>query len=323
MNGLTGSFGSSHEIDVHTAINPSTLGLLWDGQHTLPHLIPEHRLVHFPTFPPTSEALKRAKASGALIVWTLHDLTWWNSPKQASFLGRNYFARLAKQAVPNAHIITPSEAVKVAAAATLGLPETVFTAIPNGISEAFLHAKRVTGDSGSSSRPYLLFVGTIEPRKNLKRILQAFEKSGLGLTHDFWLVGRQGWGQLPRGVVYKGVLTDDELIEAYQGAALTVLVSLAEGFGIPVLESLACGTPVLASKIPVFEQMHENLSRSGADSDSLRLVDPQSVSQIAHGMQQIAATRPAVDVESMTWAKSFTWQESGRRHKELYLTLLG
>jgi glycosyltransferase involved in cell wall biosynthesis len=170
-------------------------------------------------------------------------------------------------------------------------------------------------------RPYFLFVGTVEPRKNLIRTLQAFKLSGLARTHDLWLVGRQGWGELPESAEVKGVFNDDQLVEAYQNATATVLFSLDEGFGLPVIESLACETPVVVSRIPVFENMKKQLTNQRARDADFLLADPLSMDEMANAMKEVVAHDDLIDPKTSDWARGFTWQRSGDAHLDLYRKL--
>ena len=316
--GLAQYLREASDVRVRTTPRGSTIAFAWDGETRLAREVPNHRVAHFPTFPPTPRALNAARKADTKVIWTLHDLTWWNSPSQASFLGRNYFRHYIKQAITSIDVITPSAAIKGQAIEQLGLSPNRITVIPNGISETFLQSAPRPGSDTTNQRPYFLYVGTVEPRKNLDRVLEAFQHSGLGQTHDFWLVGRKAWGRPPEGVIDKGVLTDHELVAAYQGATATVLVSLDEGFGIPVIESLACGTPVLASEVPVFMDMRSDLVKSRLEKDSLMVVSPTSTAAISQGLQSIVDRSKAVEPRLIAWAKGFTWIKSAQQHLETY-----
>jgi glycosyltransferase involved in cell wall biosynthesis len=324
---LANSFAKSTEVIVRRGKNSTSLGVILDGEYALPKEVQKHRLVHFPTFPPTLRAQRFARNSLTQIVWTLHDLTWWKSPNLSSFLGQNYYRSIGTQTVDRAHIVTPSESVRTEVSEFFNIDLDKITAIPNGISQAFIDAARQAESSddkrrATNARPYLLFVGTIEPRKNLRCTLQAFALSGLAKTHDFWLVGRKAWGALPEAATPKGVLNDQELVRAYQGAAATVLLSLDEGFGLPVVESLACKTRVLASKIPVFEGMRKELLSNGGEDEAILLADPLSMDEMADAMKQAVSLEGLANKSACEWAAGFTWQRSSNAHLDLYRKLI-
>ena len=324
---LAKSFAKSGEVTVRKGSNSSPLGIILDGEFGIPKELQNHQLVHFPTFPPTMRAQRVARKSSTQSVWTLHDLTWWKAPDLSSFLGRNYYRSMGTKALDLSHIVTPSEAVRAELAEYFNLGLDRITAIPNGISRAFIEATRATASEEGAlksytTRPYLLFVGTIEPRKNLQRTLQAFTLSGLSKTHDFWLVGRKGWGALPESATPKGALNDEQLVKAYQGAAATVLLSLDEGFGLPLVESLACKTKVIASKIPVFESMYRELADRHEQDGSMLLANPYSVEEMAEAMTQAVSSEHLASQAACEWARSFTWQRSSEAHLDLYKKLL-
>lgn len=304
----------------------STPLLIWDGEFEITKDFEGHRLVHYPTFPPTQNALKAAVGKSIGTIWTLHDLTWWKNPNYASFLGRNYYLRLGNKAVARSHLITPSQAVREEVISRFECDPTQVTVIPNGISDVFISTpEKVEAhhdlSQATRSRPYLLFVGTIEPRKNLARTLQAFMASGASRTHDLWLVGRQGWGQLPQGSVVKGVMNDKQLKNAYLGASATLLFSFDEGFGLPVVESLACGTKVVVSDIKVFRELRDQLIFSGDGGDSMTLVNPLSLDDMAAAIQTACQGGSSATKQAQEWAQGLSWQKSSDSHLSLYRQL--
>jgi glycosyltransferase involved in cell wall biosynthesis len=106
-----------------------------------------------------------------------------------------------------------------------------------------------------TTKPYYLAVGSIEPRKNLKALATAFELSRLQNDFDLVLVGRQAWGELPRGVIATGVISDGELRYMMERAVGLVCPSLYEGFGLPVAEAVSLGTAVACSDIPALREV--------------------------------------------------------------------
>lgn len=325
--GLAQQFLECEEIAVRFGHGKTTTAFLFDGEFNLPKIVGASRLVHFPTFPPTAKVLEVAERSGTPLVWTLHDLTWWQDPDSASFLGRHYYAKLAQHAIPKCHLIAPSEATKQAAMKQFGLSANEVSVISNGISPIFAKldlpasSPRQQVSDGQAVRPYFLFVGTMEPRKNLRRLLKAFEISQLSRTHDLWLVGRRGWGEVPRGAIVKGVLNDEELVDAYVGAVTTLQLSTDEGFGLPVYESLACQTPVIASDIAVFQDIRTQLASTDATKSDLTLVDPFDVDSIADVLKDRATSPITASTTASRWAQGFTWGASAEQHRILYAKL--
>jgi glycosyltransferase involved in cell wall biosynthesis len=188
-------------------------------------------------------------------------------------------------------------------AATLGVPaERIHVAYP-GVDAGF----RPDGDRLELGRPYALAVATLEPRKNLATLVDAYRRLGgdLGLA----VVGAAGWGEQPAleapGIVRLGYTPADELPQVYRGASVVVYPSLFEGFGMPVVEAMACGVPVVASSHPSLDE---------ACGDAAVRVDPLDPEAIAAGIRTALGRRAELVPRGLEHAASFTWLENGRAH---------
>jgi glycosyltransferase involved in cell wall biosynthesis len=209
-------------------------------------------LLHTLAFP--TPLLWRGRA-----VMTVHDATPWLFPATVSTGMRLYYRPLFPQALRRAALVfTVSEAARADLAAAAGVPAARLRVTPNGIPPEFLDAR--PGPPGE--RPYLLAVGTLEPRKNLPALVEAFRQLRAGGRDlELLLVGRQGWaGHLPLGDVaphvrLTGAVRDPELAALYAGASCFVLPSLYEGFGLPLGEAMAAGAPAVASDLPSLREL--------------------------------------------------------------------
>ena len=169
-------------------------------------------------------------------------------------------------------------------------------------------------------RPYLLFVSTVQPRKNLDRLLDAFERLDLpGLT--LAIAGKSGWMSEPvetrirkqtgvGSVVRLGHIADDDLPALYAGADAFVLPSLFEGFGMGIIEAMACGTPVVTSNAG---------SMAEVAGPAAILVDPESVQSIADGIRQAREPDCASRLRAagLAHAASFSWARAAERTLEV------
>jgi glycosyltransferase involved in cell wall biosynthesis len=183
--------------------------------------------------------------------------------------------------------------------------------------------KRNLGIAGE----YILFVGNIEPRKNLIRLIEAYRSLPKSLTTRYQLVmvGSGGWlnGEIIDAISharYDGYritrplrfVEDAEIVDLYSGARCTVLPSFHEGFGMPVLESLACGTRVVAADL-------ESIREAGGDVATY--CDPLSVASIAAALKQTVESEPAADFQSRAGehVATHSWQQTAEIIKQLVL----
>jgi glycosyltransferase involved in cell wall biosynthesis len=183
---------------------------------------------------------------------------------------------------------------------SLGVPaERIHVAHP-GLRPTFAPE----GEAADLGRPFALTVATLEPRKNLSTLLEAHALLADELL--LAIVGAEGWGVQPQlersGVRRLGFVSDDELANLYRGAAVALYPSRFEGFGMPVLEAMACGAPVVASSHPSLDE---------ACGDAAVRADPEDPAAIAEGIRRALAEREALRARGFEHAKSFSWRAVG------------
>lgn len=208
-------------------------------------------------------------------------------------------------------IITVSEFSKRRLKYHLGLPDEKIHVVYNGVGEPFLtqsvkcveEVKKKLG----IRKPYFLFVGTMEPRKNLKGVMEAWAVAGLD-EYELFVSGASGdvfanWVSHAESVTY---VDDQDLPALYSGATAFVFPSLYEGFGLPVLEAMACGTPVITSN---------STSLAEVFGDSALLVSPEKPKEISDAMRAILENRSLADKlreRGFQKARDLTWEKSAR-----------
>jgi glycosyltransferase involved in cell wall biosynthesis len=229
-------------------------------------------------------------------VLTVHDLAVLRHPEAFPAWTRSYVPRVVPHMVRAARrVVAVSEFTATEVERLLRVPRERIRVVPNGVEPLF------AADGDRADGEYVLTVGTLEPRKNLARTIEAAARLGVELR----VVGARGWGGVePRGgnVTWLGEVDDEELARQYRGARCFVYASLYEGFGIPVLEAMACGAPVVTSRGGATEEV------AGGHAT---LVDPLDVASIAAGIESARS-------DGAEYARSFTWDETARRTVAVY-----
>ncbi len=280
-------------------------------------------VVHSPAF------LMPFLGGGARHVVTVHDMTFFTLPETHIRLRRSAaFRRALAGSVRRADLtLVPSRAVRDDVLAIVrGAPPDRVRVIPLGVGDEFRPPP--PGTPPPRERPYVLFVGTLEPRKNVAGVIESYRRLVCegGVAEDLLLVGRLGWDYEPvlarldapalRGRVHRlGYVTQDELIALYGGATLFVYPSRGEGFGFPPLEALACGAPTIATDV---SSLAENL-RGAAE-----LVPPDDTHALTAAMRRLLrdpALRAARRAAGLERAAAFTWEETARATRACYAEL--
>jgi glycosyltransferase involved in cell wall biosynthesis len=195
-------------------------------------------------------------------------------------------------------VVAVSEFTNEEVVALAGVPVERVRVVPNGVDKIF-HPLETGVESPSdtvSQGDYVLAVATLEPRKNLERVVEAARIAGVELR----VVGARGWGgvDVPGWV---GEIPDTELAALYRGASCVVYASLYEGFGLPVLEAMASGTPVVTSRGSATEEV------AGGAAVLVEPLDPES---IAAGITDAQARRDELVPLGLSRAREFTWERT-------------
>jgi len=237
------------------------------------------------------------------LVVTVHDLAVLRHPETFNLWTRRYSRHCVPRVVQAATlVIAVSEFTRRELVELMHLPDEKIRVVPNGVTETFVPAGPAAGGD------YVLAVGTLEPRKNLERVVEATARLGVELR----VVGARGWGGVRLdgpNVEWLGRVDDDRLAELYRGARCLVYPSLYEGFGIPVLEAMACGTPVVTSRGGALEE-----TAGGAAV----LVDPCDPAAIAEGIERAARGRDELTALGLERAGAFGWDRAARATVDVY-----
>jgi len=283
-------------------------------------------LYHEPNFIPVPSSLPT--------VATIHDLSVllhpeWHPAERLKWYEEN-FSLILDQAT---HLITVSEFTREQVIRLMGVSHDRVTSVANGPRPEFRPLTReivaeVLRKKGLPSQ-YLLYVGTIEPRKNILRLMEAYISLSTELRRE-WplvLVGNWGWHveavrafyeevAVHQGVRHLGYLADEDLPAIFNGARALVYPSLYEGFGLPPLEMMACGGAVLASRIPP----HIEVTGGAA-----HLVAPEDTEGWRDAMAKVILDddwHQELCAEGAARAKLFSWARAARETAQVYRSVL-
>jgi len=255
-------------------------------------------------------------ASSTVKVVTIHDVVWKKSPETMVWWRRLSEAILMPLTIKRAdHIITVSCSTRDDVIQSWPTVSKNITVIYPGMVR-FESDKENNKNHVDASEYYILFVGTLEPRKNLVRLIQAYSvlPSKFRLRYKLKIVGGKGWGgerlldeysdDIKNNIEFMGYLSDLELGRLYRDASLFAMPSLYEGFGLPLLEAMYYGIPVLTSNC---SSMPEVVAEAGV------LVDPYDFQSIANGIVKILSDKKLSEellALSQKRISNFSWEKS-------------
>jgi len=233
----------------------------------------------------------------------VHDLAVLRHPEAFPRWTRAYVPRVVPHVLRAARrVIAVSEFTASELEVLLRVPREKIRIVPNGVDASFApQGPRADG-------AYVLAVGTLEPRKNLARAIEAATLVGVELR----VVGARGWGGVDASgpnVTWLGEVDDAELARQYRGSLCVVYPSLYEGFGIPVLEAMACGAAVVTSRGGATEEVA---------GDAAVLVDAGDPAAIAAGIAEAISRRADLRALGLERSRAFSWDETASRTRSVY-----
>jgi glycosyltransferase involved in cell wall biosynthesis len=270
--------------------------------------------------------------SGTPFVVSFHDMSLTLLPEAHTLKKRLLTASLIPTVARKAaRILVPSESTRRDVVRLLEVDPSRIRLVPYAAAPRYRPLP--DGPQALAARgvrpPYFLYVGTLEPRKNLTRALRAFLRIAPALPdHQFVIVGQAGWKyaeilreagrpELLSRVVRTGYLPEEELPLFYNHAVALVYPSLYEGFGLPVIEAMACGAPVLTSRTSSLGEIAH---------DAALLVDPTSEDELARGLSRLGedpALRATLAARGRERAALFSWERTARETAAVYREVAG
>ena len=269
----------------------------------------------------------------ARTILTVHDLAFLLYPECADAALRAYLEKTVPSSARRADfIVADSENTRRDVISLLGIDPARVSVVPGGVDPSFHPVDDPARQRALRERlglgpdaPYILFVGVIEPRKNLVGLLEAFAilKARRSLPHKLVVVGRKGWlweetleraeaSPFKDDVIFPGFIPDGELATLYSAAETFAFPSHYEGFGLPVLEAMACGTPVVSSRA---SSLPEVVGDAGMQ------VDPEDTEGLAAALELLALNaelRADLRRRGLERAAQFTWAAAARAQMDVY-----
>lgn len=266
-------------------------------------------------------------------VLTVHDLSFVRVQESASPKLKRYLDQVVPRSINRAtHILADSQATKDDLIQLYTTPADKISVLLSGVDERFKPSDQSFDQLSKKyqfpSKPYVLCVGTVQPRKNYERVIMACRQL-LDEGHDISLLiaGGRGWLDAPiyetvqrlnmaENVHFMGFVDDADLPGLYTHARCLAFPSLYEGFGLPILESMACGTPVLTSNISSLPEVAGEIAIT---------IDPYQVEAIVDGLRALILDSDQRDqriLQGLAHVKQFTWERSARNLLTIYQNIL-
>lgn len=247
-----------------TPIYTPTTFRVFNDQIWIPYILAKLKadLIHFPVF-------GAPLLCPVQTILTIHDATPWKFPETTSKGVRFYYKPLFRQSIQKAKkIITVSNSSRIDLINLLGIPPKKIETIYEAVDKKFFNVNNIKcADNLKLTFPYILSVGTIEPRKNIATLIEAFRilKHQYKVPHKLVFTGRLGWADsidiedsIKSDIIFTGFLQDEALPSLYNNASVYVFPSIYEGFGFPILEAFALKVPVVCSNTSSLPEIGSN-----------------------------------------------------------------
>ncbi len=266
---------------------------------------------------------------------TVHDLSYVRVPETASPKLKSYLDRVVPASARRADfIVADSQATKSDLVELYSIPDAKVEVLLSGVDSRFCRVETpevlmtTRRQYKIGARPYIFSIGTVQPRKNYGRLIQAVAHlRTAGYDIDLVIAGGRGWLEDPiyetlhttkmeEHVHFIGFADEADLPALYSAAYLCAFPSLYEGFGLPILESMACGTPVITSNLSSLPEVA---------GDAAITIDPYNLDAITDGIRRLlddSALHQAYVQKGYERAKQFTWEKSARHLRQIYSKLL-
>jgi glycosyltransferase involved in cell wall biosynthesis len=257
---------------------------------------------------------------------TIHDLTFIKYPEYVPLIVKTYTERIERCLKWTDLIITMAETTKEDIVHYLQVNPHKIWVIPLASRYSIQENLKT---SPTDEQPYILFVGTFEPRKNIKTLVLAFDylKKKFDLPHRLVLIGKKGWGYesilkciensaYKKDIYHLNYLADELVAQFYQHAEVFVYPSFYEGFGLPVLEAMNLGTPVITSNVSSLPEV--------VDSAAIT-INPQDFIELAEAIFKVLSNddlRKQLILDGRTRAQRFSWEKTAQQTLEAYYSLL-
>lgn len=323
--GYSSTAGSARKIQVPPIVRGSRgARILWE-QLVLPARLRGEAvdLVHAPAY----VLPLRLRLPGVL---TVHDILAITHPELCKPETRVHYGLLLRHSIRRARkIIVPSHVVRDQLRDRLGVDEHKIVVVLPGLDARFRRAPEPQHLEDVRTRyrlprEFILVPGRLEPKKNLPRLITAFQAAKrLGLPGELVLMGASGWGVRSRHLAglefvrWIGYVSRADRPLLYRLASTVAFPSLAEGFGLPVIEALASATPVVASDVPAVREV---------GSDAVVTIDPLSTASIADGLMRARQSRPSaaqLETQSIGIGTQFCWQRAAEQTWQTYREAMG